>query len=79
MTQRLWRDDEESKQLYLNWKRNQRYVAYLKEKIFPFAQHLYDTGSELDREWALEMAKSIQYERKEVMEGRLNAPEDWEG
>ena len=78
MTQRLWRDAEDLKQLYLNWNRNQRYAAYLKEKVIPFAEHVFATGSELDREWAREMAKSIQYERKEVMEGRLNAPEDWE-
>ena len=79
MTIPLWRDYEGSKQLYLNWERNQRYVAYLKEEVVPFAQHLYDTGSELDRERALKMSLSIQYEIDEIKQGRLNAPEDWEG
>ena len=79
MTRQLWRDDEDSKQLYLNWKRNQRYVDYLKEEIIPFNQYLYDTGSELDRERALKMSRSIKYEMDEIKKGRLNAPEDWEG
>ena len=79
MTRQLWRDDEDSKQLYLNWKRNQRYLAYIKEEIIPFNKHLYDTGSELDRERALKMSRSIKYEMDEIKKGRLNAPEDWEG
>ena len=79
MTDPLWRDDEDSKQLYLNWERNQRYAAYLKEEVHPFAQHLYDTGSELDRERALKMSQSIKYEMDEIKKGRLDAPEDWEG
>lgn len=44
-----------------------------------FAQHLYDTGSEFDQQRALGMSVSIQYEWEEITEGRLNAPEDWEG
>ena len=53
-------------------------MTYLKEKVVPFAQHLYDTGSELNQQRALEMAKFLKYEWEEVTEGRLNAPEDWE-
>ena len=79
MTQRLWRDDEESKQMCLNWNRDKRYLDHLKEEVIPFAEHFYATGSESDQQRALGWSVLFAYEMKEIEEGRLNAPEDWEG
>ena len=80
MSQQLWRLDEQTKKAVLQHKRNNRYIAELKQDLEDYNAIIEcpcaDGGQ---RSWAHQMIKSIEHELAEIEAGRLDAPEWWKG
>ena len=79
MSLQLWRLDDQTKAAVLKHKREQRYVAELKQDLADFRDIFWAPIDGGQRSWADQMIKSIEHELAEIEAGRATAPDSWEG
>ena len=79
MSQQLWRLDDQTKAAVLNHKRENRYIAELKQDLADFREIFWAPIDGGQRSWAEQMIKSIEHELEEIEAGRQGVPEFWQG